>query len=150
MLIDNADKASLSKKLVTLDQHVDLDVPVGDLAVHAPDYRNLIAFLKAMEFSTLTRRIGEIAKIDVSSVEPAAKLKSGEVAITSPAPDVEGPVKTKADEGLPLTGGSAKPAAKANGQHPFTPAARAAANLAANGPSPSTARNTKPSARSIA
>ena len=80
-LIDNADKAILSKKLVTLDQNVDLDVPVGDLAVHAPDYRNLIAFLKAMEFNTLTRRIAEIAEIDVASVEPAAKLKSGEVEI---------------------------------------------------------------------
>jgi DNA polymerase-1 len=129
-LIDNADKAILSKKLVTLDQHVDLDVPVGDLAVHAPDYRNLIAFLKAMEFSTLTRRIAEIAEIDASSVAPAARLKSGEVAITSPKPEVEGPVKTHADEGLPLTGGSATPVVKANGQQPFTPAARAAANLA--------------------
>ena len=85
MLIDNAEMARISKKLVTLDQNVDLDVPVGDLAVHAPDYRNLIAFLKAMEFNTLTRRIAEIAEIDVASVEPAAKLKSGEVAITSPA-----------------------------------------------------------------
>ena len=45
-------KARLSKKLVTLDQNVPLDVPVDELAVHEPDHRNLIAFLKAMEFST--------------------------------------------------------------------------------------------------
>ena len=57
-LIDNAEQARLSKRLVTLDQHVDLDVPVEDLAVHEPDYRKLVAFLKAMEFSTLTRRVG--------------------------------------------------------------------------------------------
>src|SRR5258707_14885290 len=38
-LIDNADKARLSKQLVTLDQNVALDVPVGDLAVHDPDYK---------------------------------------------------------------------------------------------------------------
>lgn len=56
-LIDNAEQARLSKRLVTLDQHVALDVPVGDLAVHEPDYRKLIAFLKAMEFSALTRRV---------------------------------------------------------------------------------------------
>src|SRR6058998_2943168 len=31
-LIDNADKARLSKRLVTLDDHVKLDVPLGDLA----------------------------------------------------------------------------------------------------------------------
>src|SRR5437667_25164 len=58
-LIDNADKARLSKRLVTLDDKVKLDVPIGDLAVHDPDYRRLIAFLKAMEFNTLTRRVGE-------------------------------------------------------------------------------------------
>jgi len=51
-LLDNADKARLSKQLVTLDQNVALDVPVGDLAVHDPDYKSLVAFLKAMEFNT--------------------------------------------------------------------------------------------------
>jgi len=85
-LIDNADKAILSKKLVTLDQHVDLDVPVDDLAVHEPDYKNLIAFLKAMEFTTLTRRIAEQSGTDASAIEPSAKLASHEIAITSPPP----------------------------------------------------------------
>jgi DNA polymerase-1 len=73
-LIDNADKARLSKKLVTLDDKVKLDVPIGDLAVHEPDYKRLIAFLKAMEFSSLTRRVGEFASIDVGAIEPDAKL----------------------------------------------------------------------------
>src|SRR5579863_7192247 len=43
-LIDNAELARLSKKLVTLDDSVKLDVPIGDLAVHDPDYKRLIAF----------------------------------------------------------------------------------------------------------
>ena len=60
-LIDNAEKARLSKKLVTLDTNVKLDVPIGDLAVHEPDHKRLIAFLKAMEFSSLTRRVAEFA-----------------------------------------------------------------------------------------
>src|ERR1700720_2284916 len=51
-LLDNADKARLSKKLVTLDDQVKLDVPIGDLAVHEPDHKRLMAFLKAMEFSS--------------------------------------------------------------------------------------------------
>ncbi|MDO8876030.1 MAG: 5'-3' exonuclease H3TH domain-containing protein, partial [Pseudolabrys sp.] len=55
-LIDNAEVARISKRLVTLDQNVPLEVAVDDLAVHEPDYKNLIAFLKAMEFSTITRR----------------------------------------------------------------------------------------------
>ena len=73
-LIENADKARLSKKLVTLDDHVKLDVPIGDLAVHEPDYKRLIAFLKAMEFNSLTRRVAEFAEIDASAIEPDAKL----------------------------------------------------------------------------
>ena len=85
-LIDHAEAARLSKKLVTLDQRVDLDVPVADLAVHDPDYRNLIAFLKAMEFTTLTRRVVEQSGIDASTIEPSAKLAAHEVAITSPPP----------------------------------------------------------------
>src|SRR6186713_3201848 len=52
-LLDNIEQARISKRLVTLDTHVDLDTPIEDLLVHAPDYKNLIAFLKAMEFSTL-------------------------------------------------------------------------------------------------
>jgi DNA polymerase-1 len=81
-LIDNAEQARISKRLVTLDQNVDLQVPVEDLAVHEPDYRKLVAFLKAMEFTTLTRRVAEQADIDVSQVEADAKLSS-----SSPSPE---------------------------------------------------------------
>src|SRR5579863_5796722 len=73
-LIDHAEKARLSKKLVTLDDQVKLDVPIGDLAVHEPDYKRLVAFLKAMEFSSLTRRVAEFSGIDVAEIEPDAKL----------------------------------------------------------------------------
>src|SRR5712692_9960840 len=69
-LIENADQARLSKRLVTLDAHVKLDVPLADLVVHDPDYKRLIAFLKAMEFSSLTRRVAEFGEIDVAQVEP--------------------------------------------------------------------------------
>src|ERR1700726_2411007 len=76
-LIENADTARLSKKLVTLDTHVNVDVPIGDLAVHEPDYKLLIAFLKAMEFNTLTRRVAEFSSIDVAEIEPDVKLAVG-------------------------------------------------------------------------
>ncbi len=68
-LIDNADKARLSKRLVTLDDKVKLDVPLADLAVHEPDYKLLIAFLKAMEFNTLTRRVAEFSGIEAAEIE---------------------------------------------------------------------------------
>ena len=75
-LIDNAEIARLSKRLVTLDQNVPLDVPVDQLAVHEPDYKHLIAFLKAMEFNTITRRVAEKTGIDASQIEADAKLSS--------------------------------------------------------------------------
>jgi DNA polymerase-1 len=68
-LIEHAEKARISRQLVLLDDKVALDVPLDELAVHEPDARKLIAFLKAMEFSTLTRRVAEYAQIDPSDIE---------------------------------------------------------------------------------
>src|SRR5215813_2960667 len=76
-LIDNADKARLSKRLVTLDGHVKLDVPLADLAVHEPDYKRLIAFLKAMEFNTLTRRVADFSSVDAAEIEANAEVGPG-------------------------------------------------------------------------
>lgn len=109
-LIDNAESARISKRLVTLDQHVDLDTPIDDLLVHEPDYKNLIAFLKAMEFSTLTRRVAEAADIDASQIEADARLGSGK-SLTRPQEQNDTaaeakPQKTSDDSGmLPLSGG---------------------------------------------
>ena len=85
-LIDNAEIARISKRLVTLDRNVPLDVPVDQLAVHEPDYKNLIAFLKAMEFNTITRRVAEKADIDASQVEADVKLTSSAPAAARNAP----------------------------------------------------------------
>jgi DNA polymerase-1 len=84
-LIENAEKARISRKLVLLDDKVALDVPLDELAVHEPDARKLIAFLKAMEFSTLTRRVADYSQIDPADVEADAASKSGASA-GSPAP----------------------------------------------------------------
>jgi DNA polymerase-1 len=75
-LIEYADQARLSKTLVTLDTKVPLDVPLADLAVHDPDARRLIAFLKAMEFSSLTRRVAEFSGADPAEIEPDETLKA--------------------------------------------------------------------------
>jgi DNA polymerase-1 len=106
-LIDNADLARLSKKLVTLDDHVALDVPLGDLAVHQPDYKNLIAFLKAMEFTTLMRRVAEFAGIDPAAIEaeaPAAGPRASDAppAAGESAPNGESATRGSAAPELPL------------------------------------------------
>jgi len=105
-LIDNADKARLSKRLVTLDDKVKLDVPITDLAVHEPDYKRLIAFLKAMEFTTLTRRATEFSGIEAGEIEADDKLKAGPV---KAAPVERAPAQGQ----LFPTAEKASPAAKA-------------------------------------
>ncbi|WP_426439417.1 DNA polymerase I [Bradyrhizobium genosp. P] len=82
-LLENAEKARISRQLVLLDDKVDLEVPLDDLAVHEPDARKLVAFLKAMEFSTLTRRVADYSQIDPANVEADAGNKSG---ASSPLP----------------------------------------------------------------
>ena len=84
-LIENAEKARISRQLVMLDDKVELDVPLDDLAVHEPDARKLIAFLKAMEFSTLTRRVAEYSQIDPADVEADAGNKSGASVVAAAA-----------------------------------------------------------------
>jgi len=109
-LIENAEKARISRQLVLLDDKVKLDVPLDELAVHEPDARKLIAFLKAMEFSTLTRRVADYSQIDPGDVEADAGNKSGAKG-AAPAP-------AKATSGGAtgdLFASPAAPAAKAGG-----------------------------------
>ncbi len=73
-LVENADMARISKRLVQLDAHMPLNVPIETMAVREPDPKKLIAFLKAMEFTTATRRISEIYGVKVDEVEGDARL----------------------------------------------------------------------------
>jgi len=84
-LIENAEKARISRKLVLLDDKVDLEVPLDELTVQEPDARKLIAFLKAMEFSTLTKRVAEFSEIDPSGVTADIGGKNGGAAAPAPA-----------------------------------------------------------------
>lgn len=84
-LIDNAEAARMSKKLVTLDDRVPLDVPIESLGVHEPDYKGLIAFLKTMGFKTLIQRVAEKSGVDAAQVE-ASGADSTPTARPSPAP----------------------------------------------------------------
>ena len=107
-LIENAEKARISRQVVLLDDKVALDVPLDDLVVQEPDARKLIAFLKAMEFSSLTRRVAEYAQIDPANIEAAASTKSG---VASPPPPA-GEVGSRSDPGG--SGGGSAPS-KAGG-----------------------------------
>src|SRR5262249_47130290 len=129
-LDDNAEKARLSKQLVTLDDRVKLEVPLADLVVHPPDYKHLVAFLKAMEFTVLVRRIAEACGIDASEIDPDPAVKPGAIPLrrgveTGRAAEAEPPPAAAlkpSSTTLPLSGGRMNRVAPA-------PSARAAGDF---------------------
>jgi DNA polymerase-1 len=69
-LIAFAEQARISKRLVTLDDHVPVEEDVGSFAVDTPKASQLIGFLKALEFSTFTRKVAGELQADMAAIEP--------------------------------------------------------------------------------
>jgi DNA polymerase-1 len=77
-LIEFAEQARISRRLVLLDAHAPVPLPIEELKVHEPDPERLIAFLTQQEFrSTLTRvqsrlrETGELAEGEHAHAGPA-------------------------------------------------------------------------------
>jgi len=94
-LMANAENARISLKLVTLDTHAKLSVPAQDFAVHEPEPKTLIPFLKAMEFTAITKRVA--ARFEIENIDDYAPA-ADPVQRKLPAPgDIEPrPAKAKA------------------------------------------------------
>jgi DNA polymerase I len=104
----------ISKKLVTLVDDVALEESLDDLSLVPPDAKTLIAFLKAMEFTTMTRRVAELYGVEAGEIDPDPafvgsggwRLRNGEAkeptaALPSPPePKGELPPPKKAKEPL--------------------------------------------------
>jgi DNA polymerase-1 len=56
-IIEQAENARISLRLVTLDDHVPLREPPDGFAVHEPEPKELVGFLKAMEFTSIVKRV---------------------------------------------------------------------------------------------
>ncbi len=70
-LIENAQNARISKRLVTLDDHAPFPEGPDQFAVHEPEPATLIAFLKGMEFNSITRRVATHFGIeDIEGIAP--------------------------------------------------------------------------------
>ena len=67
---DAVARIRLSKKLVALVQNVPLSVPLDDLGLCEPDGKTLVAFLQAMEFTTITRRVAELYDVEIATIAP--------------------------------------------------------------------------------
>jgi len=102
----NVERIRISKQLVTLDRNVAIETGLEALATPKLDGRRLLGFFKAMELTTLTRRIAEICGVEASSVEPDPRFvgpaawlrRDGEEAET---PALEPPAPAPAPEAAP-------------------------------------------------
>jgi DNA polymerase-1 len=122
-LIEHAERARVSKQLVTLDCATPVIVPIEDTLLAEFDARRLIAFTKAMQFTVLTKRAAELYGVDAGAVEANPDLMepwegigaTGAPAGSSPSPqtgEVEWPL------GQPAEGAAPSP----DGASPLTPA----------------------------
>jgi DNA polymerase-1 len=126
-LIQYAEQARMSKQLVTLDCNVEAAIALPELQVPEFDAARFIAFSKAMEFTTLTKRVAEASGVDANEIEPDPRLRAStgryadkdEAAETDEAPkevEAEGadaPSSIRFDKGA--TGSQSRRAAAAHG-----------------------------------
>lgn len=63
------EKVKISKQLVQLVDDVDVETPLNDLVMQAPDGKTLVGFLKAMEFTTITKRAAETFDVDYGEID---------------------------------------------------------------------------------
>lgn len=80
-LIEFAEQARISKRLVTLDCDVPLKTPLDDLIVQDPDPRRLISYLKALDMNTVSRRAAQAYDVDINAVDADPRLLPGGLAI---------------------------------------------------------------------
>ncbi|WP_119943582.1 DNA polymerase I [Neorhizobium sp. NCHU2750] len=95
-IIANADLARLSRQLVELRTDVPLELDLDALFLEPQDGPKLVAFLKAMEFGTLTRRVASACDCDANAIEPA--VIETEWGADAHGPDLDVAAPAKADE----------------------------------------------------
>ncbi|HBK91746.1 MAG TPA: DNA polymerase I [Parvularcula sp.] len=95
-LLEHAEAARISRRLVTLKDDVPLPEPLGDLTIRPLDLPRVEAFLKEMEFSTLLRRISGDNAGGPAAYAPAAKQATA-LAATKPMPGAPAAYETVFD-----------------------------------------------------
>ena len=98
-LIEFADQARISRELVTLKEDVPTNVEIDKAGVHEPDAPVLLAFLREMEFNSLTKRIA-----DALGVEAPPPLEKSVGSSISHSPDGVGGATGRDNTGGPEKG----------------------------------------------
>jgi DNA polymerase-1 len=82
-LIEFADQARISRELVTLRTDTPLPIDLNDMGLTPPEAKKLMGFLKAMEFNTLTQRVGKRYDLSAEDYEASAELAAKTSAVSS-------------------------------------------------------------------
>ncbi|MFS8037234.1 DNA polymerase I [Xanthobacter sp. AM11] len=128
-LLGNQEAARISRQLVALVRDVAVEVPLQDLVLEEPDARRLIAFLKAMEFTTITRRVAEAYGVEAGEVEADPRLApSGDLFAPGGESPAQAASETAASETAP--GATAAGAPGADGPEAGAPQKGGEATLA--------------------
>ena len=83
-LIEHAEMARISRELVRLRLDVPVETGLEALELRPPDGPKLIGFLKAMEFSSLTRRVAEATSTEAAEIEPLHVEVNGNAGVHGP------------------------------------------------------------------
>ncbi|MFD1198332.1 DNA polymerase I [Brucella gallinifaecis] len=118
-IIAYADQTKIARELVTLKNDVPLDVDLDGLVLEPQNGPKLIGFLKALDFTSLTRRVAEATDTDASAVEPC-HIET-EWGADAHGPDVDVPVKPET-----ISSGTQTVAADTTDTSGYTPKALAA------------------------
>lgn len=76
-LIDNAELARVSKRLVTLERNVPVEIDLAGLIRQPISPATLFPFLKAMEFATITKRLATLLEANPEDFESDPELRAG-------------------------------------------------------------------------
>jgi DNA polymerase I len=110
-IVANVELVRVSRQLVELRTDVPLELDLDALVLEPQDGPKLIGFLKAMEFTTLTRRVAETCDCDAGAIEPAAvPVEWGDAAR---GPDLDGGASQTAEISTAEGGASSDAASSA-------------------------------------
>jgi DNA polymerase-1 len=94
-LIQFADQARISRELVRLKDDVAVETDLADTCLTKIDAAPLLAFMRLMEFTTLTKRVATALGVDMPEM-PAPAAAPAEAASPAPAKDGDGPAQSMA------------------------------------------------------
>ncbi|NTF40428.1 DNA polymerase I [Rhizobium rhizogenes] len=138
-IIANAELARISRQLVTLRTDVPLELELDALVLEPQNGPKLVGFLKAMEFTSLTRRVADACDCDPATIEPSEVKVELADAAHGPDLDVADNAEPVAGSAVAAEGASApapavKPRLAVEGQTEPTDLATARASSFATAP----------------